>query len=31
MARFRPLGHPIEPIRELEQFLSGFRDPGLSR
>jgi len=25
------VGHPIEPIRELEQFLSGFRDPGLPR
>jgi hypothetical protein len=25
------VGHPIEPIRELKQFLSDFRDPGLPR
>jgi hypothetical protein len=25
------IGHPIEPIRELKQFLSDFRDPGLPR
>jgi hypothetical protein len=27
---FRTFAHPFQPIRQVEQFLLDFRDPGLS-